>query len=43
MRVIAADKIPADFIAAEGGQIVILQHFSHQPIEMRVKLNKLKL
>ena len=27
MRVIAADKIPTDFIAAEGGQIVIpLQH-----------------
>ena len=26
MRVIAADKILADFIAAEGGQIVIMDH-----------------
>ena len=38
MRVIAADKILADFghlcsdfIAAEGGQIIIQNHFSHQP------------
>ena len=43
MRVIAADKILADFglrlfqnlgldfIAAEGGHIVIPKHFSHQP------------
>ena len=29
---IAADKNLADLIAAEGGQIVTLQHFSHHPI-----------
>ena len=30
VRVIAADKILADFIAAEGGQIVFPQHFYNQ-------------
>ena len=28
----------SDFIAAEGGQIVILQRFSHQPVTIEVQI-----
>ena len=39
MRVIAADKILADFIAAEGGQIVIPKIQPYQYILLLAKLN----
>ena len=38
MQVIAADKILADFIVAEGSQIVIPEHLYHQPSTSGIQL-----